>query len=525
MNTGKPTFLDELAGSMEFISEEELPEFIVTIAYFASKGYLGPAFLDTICYKNLTEMDKNFRDSYQRAKDHLTAVLHESIVEKVRKIHQNPQNISLDILLPELQKEYQEVVSKAKAAILEFPKIQNYLANHKNGCLLTNFDLRGEDLMKFSQIVAIAENNMDGFLSYGTENSLISTRLKEHIALGQIPLSLLAKGFFKRLGKILEVGGASDYFECVKLASIDIEGYLPIKKLNKIGGYSEVYLAEVMPASNKEKPSSPRTVILKIPRETLDSSHAQSTVEQYESIEQILIYEYAYASGFIPDAKTHFKPIPSYDAPIPVRVGTRKTLALPIEFIEGTDVEDLLCKPELTLEHKLNIIYGCTKAIAYIHDPDHNTQYNTPLVHKDIRPSNFIYCPRDEIFYAIDFGLTSTTKFDKIESGKREYIPPEFFQEQNPDTTWDVYSLGVMTYYILCAQFPFEMPARFSEITITPDIIDKIVTPKTINQNIPAHLSDIVMRCLSYHPSARHQSAIELLNDLDEYRAPSPLPI
>ena len=96
------------------------------------------------------------------------------------------------------------------------------------------------------------------------------------------------------------------------------------------------------------------------------------------------------------------------------------------------------------------------------------------------------------------------------------YISPEQTGRMNRpvDYRTDMYSLGIIFYYLLTKKIPFysedPMEMFHSHIARIPD------APADLNPSIPRTLSDITMKLLSKTAELRYQSAYNLRKDLEE---------
>lgn len=81
------------------------------------------------------------------------------------------------------------------------------------------------------------------------------------------------------------------------------------------------------------------------------------------------------------------------------------------------------------------------------------------VVHRDLKPENFLFSTRDEnaSMKLIDFGLSDFTKPDeKLNDivGSAYYVAPEVLH-RSYSTEADIWSIGVITYILLCGSRPF----------------------------------------------------------------------
>ena len=125
---------------------------------------------------------------------------------------------------------------------------------------------------------------------------------------------------------------------------------------------------------------------------------------------------------------------------------------LVMELCEGKDSLDKIVKEEKCDEKKVvNLITKVLLAIAHCH--------SRGVTHRDLKPENILYesnSPDAEI-KIIDFGLSRKySKDDKLHSvlGTPLYVAPEVLKG-NYDQKCDIWSIGAMTYLLLCGKPPF----------------------------------------------------------------------
>ncbi|MEH1938859.1 MAG: AAA family ATPase [Nostoc sp.] len=148
--------------------------------------------------------------------------------------------------------------------------------------------------------------------------------------------------------------------------------------------------------------------------------------------------------------------------------------------------------------------------------------YNGRIIHKDIKPSNILINPETKQVKLIDFSIasllpreTQTLMNPNVLEGTLNYISPEQTGRMNRgiDYRSDFYSLGVTFYELLAGQLPFPsndpMELVYSHIAKPVPLIHKI------NPQIPAILSEIVIKLMAKNVEDRYQSALGLKFDLE----------
>ena len=142
------------------------------------------------------------------------------------------------------------------------------------------------------------------------------------------------------------------------------------------------------------------------------------------------------------------------------------------------------------------------------------------IIHRDIKPQN-IFVSKFGDFKLGDFGVAAVTDDEHFRwslAGTRPYMAPESYREWIYNYSTDVYSLGMVLYYMLNdGRLPFiesDAPGDAEkEIALSRRIRgDKIPDPA---HGAPA-LKAVVMKALSFQPENRYQSAGEFREALEK---------
>ena len=106
-------------------------------------------------------------------------------------------------------------------------------------------------------------------------------------------------------------------------------------------------------------------------------------------------------------------------------------------------------------ERVQSIIFQVIKALTYMHEQN--------LLHRDLKSENVMVADSEEgedIFIKlIDFGFAKMAKKGENlteQLGTPYYIAPEIIANKKYDFKVDIWSLGVMTYELICGQYPFD---------------------------------------------------------------------
>ncbi|MCB2205096.1 AAA family ATPase [bacterium] len=191
--------------------------------------------------------------------------------------------------------------------------------------------------------------------------------------------------------------------------------------------------------------------------------------------------------------------------------------ALVLEDFGGVSLASVLAERQPEIYECLDIAIRIVEGIAAIHK--HH------IIHKDINPGNVIYASGTGELRIADFDIASMLSREQPEilhprrlEGTLSFLSPEQTGRMNRaiDYRSDFYSLGVTLYVLLTGRRPFDtvdpLELVHSHIARTP------LPPREVNPDVPAVLSDIVLRLLEKTPEARYQSAIGILHDLEKCR-------
>ena len=108
---------------------------------------------------------------------------------------------------------------------------------------------------------------------------------------------------------------------------------------------------------------------------------------------------------------------------------------------------------ELSEKQACEIIYKLSLAIRYIH--------SFGIIHRDLKPENILitdYSDKADI-RLLDFGLSKIIgPNEKCTDpyGTITYVAPELLQKKPYNKSADIWSLGIITYLLLCGYLPFD---------------------------------------------------------------------
>jgi eukaryotic-like serine/threonine-protein kinase len=141
------------------------------------------------------------------------------------------------------------------------------------------------------------------------------------------------------------------------------------------------------------------------------------------------------------------------------------------------------------------------------------------VIHLDIKPSNILMRAEDGAVVLIDYGLSHHNLLPdlmaeefRLPYGTAPYMAPEQVFGIRDDLRSDIFALGVLMYFFATGVRPFGDPQMLKGLQRR--VWDDPVPPRKRNPEIPPWLQDIILRCLSVDPAARHATAAQLAFDL-----------
>ncbi len=182
------------------------------------------------------------------------------------------------------------------------------------------------------------------------------------------------------------------------------------------------------------------------------------------------------------------------------------TYYITMEYVEGKSLKDAIkSRGKLPVSATLTVGKQLCRALEVAHEQG--------VIHRDIKPQNMVVEP-DGVLKVMDFGIarmavrqSGVTQAGMV-VGTPEYMSPEQLMGDNIDARADLYSAGCVLYECLTGRVPITAD---SQITLIARVLEDTPTPpRELNPEVPAALSELILRTLSKKAADRPASAAEL---------------
>ena len=292
---------------------------------------------------------------------------------------------------------------------------------------------------------------------------------------------------------LFDIGAAADRFEG-KLAG-------PYRILRRLGhgGMGAVYLAE------RADDQFRRQVALKLLRPGFDDGQL---VRRFRNEMQLLaVLDHPHI------VKLHDAGMTSEEIPYFV-----------MDYIVGQPLDRYCESRKLAITQRLSLFRDICGAVHYAH--------RNLVVHRDLKPANILVTPEGTI-KLLDFGIAKLLRPEyaagaigltrTMQPMTPEYASPEQLQGQPVTTSSDVYSLGVILYYLVAGKHPYGNTRSALELEravceTEPQRPSSVADSEPARRrSIDGDLDNITLMAMRKEPQRRYASAEHLSEDIRRY--------
>lgn len=196
---------------------------------------------------------------------------------------------------------------------------------------------------------------------------------------------------------------------------------------------------------------------------------------------------------------------------------------LVMEYVNGRTLADAMRKGErISLGRLCEIGEQIADALGYAH--------RNGVIHRDIKPANILLTSRETYGHErpriTDFGVAKLAAGEITTTGQLlgtpAFMPPEQFTGAPIDGRTDLFSLGVILYWMATGDQPF--PGETMTTVSYKIVHTEPIPPGKLNPAIPPALDRAILKCLAKNPADRYQTGEELAQALAEVRTGAKAP-
>jgi len=182
-----------------------------------------------------------------------------------------------------------------------------------------------------------------------------------------------------------------------------------------------------------------------------------------------------------------------------------------MEYADGMTVDEFLIHHPCSVVALVDLFRQALEGLAAAHQES--------IIHRDLKPQNIIIGD-DLVLKIVDFGVakdhadySSHQTTTNMVVGTANYLAPESVAGKLASAQTDIFSLGLVFYYMVTGEVPFQGRGNL-------EVLEKIrthdlVLPSKTSLLLPEALRTVITRMTRRNPMARYRTAKEALAELD----------
>lgn len=184
--------------------------------------------------------------------------------------------------------------------------------------------------------------------------------------------------------------------------------------------------------------------------------------------------------------------------------------AISMEYFESRGMEVILHERKFfDTRDGLKILYQIASGMAAAHEQ--------AVIHRDLKPSNILINNSGHV-KIVDFGIASaSTSADSTLTqtgsiiGSPAYLSPERAKGKEANERSDIYSLGIVAYYMFTGQLPYS--GKPMEV-LAQHRDGKAPPINEVKKSVPAEIALLVSKMTAVNPESRPKSMLAVRNEI-----------
>lgn len=201
-----------------------------------------------------------------------------------------------------------------------------------------------------------------------------------------------------------------------------------------------------------------------------------------------------------------------------------------MQHVPGKTLKELADRDPLNLQFALSIGIQVSEGLQEAH--------HMGILHRDLKPANIMVTDAG-LVKILDFGLARRRTDDQLDTkpvsevtsgyddsivgqssgtqqfGTIAYMAPELFVTGRSTKQSDIFSVGIILYEIMTGRHPFWVPKSAGQGGLIHQIKNTDpIRPRTLREEIPESLQNVILKAIDKQPTNRFKSAGELVEAL-----------